>query len=286
MAGTVTLQCLHPGGGCFLVDGGRPGHRALGITAGGPADARARDAANRLLSLPKNNTCLELTLAGGKWLMSGQGQFVLTGADMNWRLNGRLVESYTVQYLEGDGLLTSTSAIKGLRAYLAIRGDWDVKNILGSAESGLPGITTIKAGWETTIGWQQEAPYSSDLDTHQHFPQQPAELLVVPGPEWSWLSAAQQEELLANTYFISAQSSRQGIRLEGTAHGFSLPSLISSPVLPGTIQLTPSGAIILGPEAQTVGGYPRVLLITEPTVLGAAFQVAIGNTLKLKISQG
>lgn len=283
MAGTVTLHCLHPGGGCFLVDGGRAGHRALGITAGGPADARARDAANRLLGLPKNNTCLELTLAGGKWLLSGQGQFVLTGADMNWRLNGRLVESYTVQYLEGDGLLTSTSAIKGLRAYLAIKGDWEVKNVLGSAEAGLPGIPAVVAGWETTIAWQKEAPYSSDLDTHQHFPQQPAELGVVPGPEWSWLSAEQQAAILTSTYFVSAQSSRQGIRLEGSAHGFSLPSLISSPVLPGTIQLTPSGPIILGPEAQTVGGYPRILLITESAVLGTAFQVAIGNNVKFKI---
>ncbi len=283
MAGTLTLHCLRPGAGAFLVDGGRPGHRALGIASGGPADERARDAANRLLSRPRHHPCLELTLTGGQWLLSGQGQFALTGADMNWRLNGRLLEAYTVQYLEGDGLLTSTAAVRGLRAYFAVVGAWAVPRVLGSAERGLPGIPSIQAGWHINITWQREAPYQTDLETHQHFPQQPQPIPVIPGPEWGWLTPAQQTSLLGNTYSVSAQSNRQGIRLEGSAKRFKLPAMISSPVLPGTIQLTPSGPIILGPEAQTVGGYPRVLLVANTAALGGGFQVPIGGTIRFTL---
>ncbi|MEM9929713.1 MAG: hypothetical protein AAF840_07840 [Bacteroidota bacterium] len=283
MAGSLTIHCLLAGGGSFLVDRGRPGRQALGIASGGPADRRARDAANRLLDQDKHTTCLELTLTGGKWLLSGEGQFVLTGADMNWRLNGRLLEAYTVQYLDGDGLLTSTAAVKGIRAYLGIQGRWSVPQTLGSAEAGLPGVPNISPGWETTVHWQQEAPYTSDLDTHQHFHTQPVPLTVIPGPEWNWLTENQQADLLSNPFFISAQSSRQGIRLDGPANNYNLPSLISSPVIPGTVQLTPSGPIILGPDAQTVGGYPRVLLIPEPETLSTAFQTPIGGTVALQI---
>ena len=44
-------------------------------------------------------------------------------------------------------------------------------------------------------------------------------------------------------------------------------SIITAPVLPGTIQLTPAGKlIILLKDAQTTGGYPRVLQLTEKSI--------------------
>ncbi|MFT5018055.1 MAG: allophanate hydrolase subunit 2 [Limisphaerales bacterium] len=58
---------------------------------------------------------------------------------------------------------------------------------------------------------------------------------------------------------------------------------MSSPVLPGTVQLTPSGPILLGPDAQTVGGYPRVLLAAKPGKLGLAFQVGLGRPVRFSL---
>jgi allophanate hydrolase subunit 2 len=201
---------------------------------------------------------------------------------MNWRLNGRLLESYTVHYLDGDGLLTGTMAAKGLRGYLAILGDWELPQILGSAESGLPGIQAVAANWTTSVKWDKEARYQADLDVHRHFPAAPQALSLTPGPEWGWLTATQQTTLLKQTYLVSADSNRQGIRLTSQLPAWDLPSLISSPVLPGTIQLTPSGPIVLGPEAQTVGGYPRVLLATDTGNLAVAFQVGIGGEIRFR----
>jgi allophanate hydrolase subunit 2 len=202
---------------------------------------------------------------------------------MNWRLNGRLLESYTVHYLDGDGLLTGTMAVQGLRGYLAILGDWALTETLGSAEIGLPEMSPLSMGWTTSVNWKEEVPYQADLDVHRHFPSAPYVLIVSPGPEWNWLTPAQQALLLKQVFLVSPDSSRQGIRLAGQLPPFQLPSLISSPVLPGTVQLTPAGPILLGPTAQTVGGYPRVFLVTKRKSLAAAFQVAIGGEVRFEL---
>jgi allophanate hydrolase subunit 2 len=200
---------------------------------------------------------------------------------MTWRLNGRLLESYTVHYLDGDGLLTGTMALRGLRGYLAILGDWDLPKMLGSAEGGLPGIPAVSADWTTSVRWKNEARYQADFDVHLHFPTAPQVLSVAPGPEWDWLTAAQQVTILKEVYLVSPDSSRQGIRLTSRLPAWHLPSLISSPVLPGTVQLTSAGPILLGPEAQTVGGYPRILLASNVDNFAAAFQVGIGGEIRL-----
>lgn len=284
MAGTLTLTCLKPGGGAFLVDVGRPGYRALGITSGGPADARARDAANRLLGRNARATCLELTSTGGQWLISGSGQIAVTGADLNWRLNGRLLETYQTLFIEGDGLLTSHHSSAGLRGYLAINGHWNLPRALGSAEAGLPEIPAIAAGWSVVVKWNTETTFCTDLETSRHHPVLPLTLGVIPGPEWNWLSPSQQDQLLTTTYRVGRASNRQGIRLNPVnLYDYALPSMISSPVLPGTIQLTPAGPILLGPEAQTVGGYPRVLNVAKPDEMYAAFQVPLDGEIRFTI---
>lgn len=284
MAKTLTLTCLKPGGGAYIVDTGRVGQRHLGIASGGPADGRAMHAANRLLGREKTATCLEITQTGGQWLLSGEGQFVLTGADMNWRLNGRLVESYQVQYFDGDGLLTSTPAQRGIRGYLAINGVWKLPQNLGSAEAGLPGTDKITSGWNVDVVWDKESEFQMDLEVHQHFAPEPLVITAVKGPEWDLLDAGQKNWLTTSPFLVHPDSNRQGIRLMAEhVPDISLPSLISSPVLPGTVQLAPSGPILLGPDAQTIGGYSRVLLVTDPELLALAFQVGIGGGIEFKL---
>jgi allophanate hydrolase subunit 2 len=284
MAGTLTLTCLKPGGGAYVVDGGRPGHRAIGVAAGGPADGRAMVAANRLLGRNPHATCLETTLSGGQWLLSGEGQLAITGSDMTWRLNGRILETYSVLFHEGDGLLTSLPANRGLRSYLAINGHWQLSKAMGSAEAGLPGVPAVTAGWSVDIKWSVAAGFRTDLDVYQHVPEASFALPVIPGPEWEWLSSQQQKNLLASRFTVGRSSNRQGIRLKNPDFTpMGLPSLISSPVLPGTVQLTPNGPILLGPDAQTVGGYPRVLIVADRRSLGAAFQLGLGDSCRFML---
>ena len=59
-----------------------------------------------------------------------------------------------------------------------------------------------------------------------------------------------------------------------------LDGIITSLVLPGTVQLTPSGKlIILMRDCQTTGGYPRVLQLKE-TSINTLAQKFTGNKVK------
>ena len=47
----------------------------------------------------------------------------------------------------------------------------------------------------------------------------------------------------------------------------SLPQIWTSPVIPGTVQCTPDGSlIILMRDSQITGGYPRLLQLTESSI--------------------
>lgn len=276
VAPTLTIKCLSTGQGCFFVDGGRPGYRDRGIVGGGPADPVSAQTANILLGQFSTNCCIETTLQGGRWLLSGKGQMALTGADMSWTLNNEPVDRYRLIYLDGDHLLAGKVAKGTARAYLAVRGEWNLPRVLGSVEAGLPGTVRITQGLSVNITAFSEAPFRSELIIPH--PVGPLQLVAAPGPEWSRLSTSLHRWILDSTFAVSALSGRQGIRLLTTAPLPDLGSatMLSSPVLPGTVQLTPSGPILLGPDAQTVGGYPRTLQIDD---YGPAFQLLPGRQL-------
>ena len=95
------------------------------------------------------------------------------------------------------------------------------------------------------------------------------------GPEWDWISEEFQEYVMGSEYEVGSDSNRMGIRLsrrvvdearerDWRAFLTELPSMWSSVVRPGIIQLPPSGQpIVLGPDGQTIGGYPRIAYVPQ-----------------------
>ena len=83
-----------------------------------------------------------------------------------------------------------------------------------------------------------------------------------PGPEYELLDDIQKTTL--EQYFtLSNQRNRMGMQVTEQIPN-QLASMLSVPVIPGTVQLTPYGKlIVLGKDCQTTGGYPRVLQLSE-----------------------
>ena len=85
-------------------------------------------------------------------------------------------------------------------------------------------------------------------------------LRVTPGPQSNWFSKAAQKAFYANTYRVTEEANRMGLRLEGLrlpegAHG----EMISEGVSLGAIQIAAGGLpIILFVEQQTTGGYAKI----------------------------
>jgi len=86
------------------------------------------------------------------------------------------------------------------------------------------------------------------------------------GPEFDLLSKAQQQKLLSDEFTISNDNNRMGYRLKEPVEN-DLKSILTSGVLPGTVQLTPSGKLlVLMRDCQVTGGYPRVLQLTGQSI--------------------
>ena len=85
------------------------------------------------------------------------------------------------------------------------------------------------------------------------------------GPEYQSFSKADITTIQNTSYTISNYSNRMGIRLEGSSLlSVKDQSIISSALLPGTIQVPPSGLpIISAYDGGTTGGYPRLVILPE-----------------------
>ena len=89
------------------------------------------------------------------------------------------------------------------------------------------------------------------------------EVEVYPGPEFDHLTATQQNHIFGSYFKTDESSNRMAVQLKELLQN-NLQAIVTSPVMPGTVQLTPSGKIIiLMRDCQTTGGYPRILQLSE-----------------------
>jgi allophanate hydrolase subunit 2 len=71
-------------------------------------------------------------------------------------------------------------------------------------------------------------------------------------------------------------------QLEETINGHSY-EMLTSATLPGTIQITPSGKlIVLMKDGQTTGGYPRILQLSDKAISILA-QKKYGDAISFKL---
>jgi antagonist of KipI len=103
------------------------------------------------------------------------------------------------------------------------------------------------------------------------------------GPEWDWFSAEAQAAFFGESFRVSKDSNRMGVRLEGPALSMAAPrEMTSAAVQHGVVQVPPSGQpILLGADRQTIGGYPRIAAIATVDFSGLA-QLRPGDTVRLQ----
>ena len=90
---------------------------------------------------------------------------------------------------------------------------------------------------------------------------------VYKGPEFDQLSTKTQSLLLNRIFSISNNNNRMGYQLNELIETTKMEPMLSSIVIPGTVQLTPSGKlIVLMRDCQTTGGYPRVFQLNNDSI--------------------
>ena len=259
------IEVLHPGIHTSIQDIGRMGFQSLGVPICGAMDQNAMHWANYLLNNPKQCAVLEMSFKGPKLLFHEATTIALTGADMQAKVNGVALQNHKAIQIKENTILEFGIAQQGKRTYLAIAGGIQSPVVLGS-RSQYKDITP-----QTVIGKTKLIPFNKTQINGQKgarlsFTASDWDKKLIPaykGPDFHLLPKKAQTQLKNNAFTISVKNSRMAYVLEEKLI-HQIPSIWTVPVLPGTVQCTPNGTlIVLMRDAQTTGGYPRVLQISD-----------------------
>lgn len=253
------IKVIHAGLQSSVQDLGRFGYAKYGVPTSGVMDETAFKIGNVILKNDVNAACIE-TAFGMLQLQFLQPTIIcITGADFSPKINQKPIDMYKPVEVNPHDLFTFGKRNFGIYTNIHVKGGMLTDEVLGS-KSFYHQITN-----QSILKKDDLIPFAIvDTNVPQinvEKPDDQQQITSHKGPEYDLLSKHQQEKL-KQVFSISSNCNRMGFVLnEKIEH--QLPSIISSAVLPGTVQLTPNGSlIVLHKDAQTVGGYPRVLQLT------------------------
>ena len=268
-------EILRPGLFSCIQDMGRRGLREFGVPKSGSMDSASARLANVLLRNSSSAALLEITQTGPKMAFLGPTQIAICGAIMEPAINGSKIRNNRVYKLHEGDVLSFGKMQEGCRAYLGIKNGFKTPKILGS-RSWYGGISPY-ARLEKSMKLKYKPFEAEEIGVHAAVKPDDSifskEIVAFAGPEYEQLSSNEKERLQKGHFSAGMDNNRMGIQLQEQFQN-SLNPILTGPVLPGTVQLTPSGKlIVLMRDGQTTGGYPRVLQLSEAGINALAQKV-------------
>ena len=264
---TAAVQIIRPGLQTTIQDFGRAGLRHKGVPASGAADPRAMIVANRCAGVDDGAAVFEFTLMGPTLRLTADTGFAVAGAPCEIKLNGRVVSAAQGHLARAGSLIEIGRITQGARAYIAFDRALAARQFGGSKSthiySGLGGHMgralekkdRIKLGARGGAGLSRQDPLRiTDSQI----------LRILPGPEFRYLTQKSKTRLTQIPFTASAQTDRMGTRLLGKKLSLKskTPQMVSSALLPGTLQLPAGGQIVLSlVDSHCTGGYVRAARI-------------------------
>lgn len=281
-----------------IQDRGRFGYAHLGINPSGAMDSVALSVSNFLVGNEPGEAVLEMHFPAPRLRFGSDALFALAGADFDARLDGLEVSVHTPAVAAAGTVLEFRKPLWGARCYLAISGGYDLEPWLGSHSTNLAAGAGGFKGRALQTGdvlpFRRQGDFQQILNGKnvRTFPWKanvaglyPAAgtLRFCPGAEHDLLTLDSKKRLETASWTIAPQSDRMGCHIEGPALVLNdAVELVSSAVVPGTIQLLPNGQfIILMADCQTTGGYPRTGHIVSADLPGLA-QMRVGESFGLQ----
>lgn len=265
------IEILNPGLGTSIQGCPFRGHRHSGVPLCGPADAVSFSLANYLAANPSDTAGIETAYAPFTFRMRGAAVIGIQGAPRDIALNDMRCDPHRGISAKRGDIISLSAAPSGCRSYIAISGGLRAAKIFGGNSTYLPARLGGSAHIDNYANAVlQAAGHYPPSATLRHVPEEYRIaygrrfiLRCVAGPEYQLLGTASRDRLAAQDWRISARSNRIGSQLSGEALTLTdHDQLDSSAVFPGTVQCPPSGIpFLLGPDAQTTGGYPRIAQI-------------------------
>lgn len=264
------IKVLEAGFLTTVQDSGRFGFAEFGVPVSGAMDLYSFELCNRILNNSITDATIEITLGRCKLQFLVNTEICISGADFSPMLNGNSISLNTKIPIISNDVLSFGKVNYGVRCYVAVKGGILSKKVLNS-RSFYENITEkakIEKGDVLQILEIKTIVKPSNTSVkinYNHFNNKT--LACYKGPEFELLSKEIQHELFSKDFTISSSNNRMGYKLKEALTKIKKSEILTSGVLPGTVQLTPSGIlIILMRDCQVTGGYPRVLQLTDASI--------------------
>lgn len=288
------IEVLKPGMLTTVQDLGRTGFQQYGMIVSGAMDSYALRIGNILVGNDEAEAGLEITIIGPTLYFCEDAVIALTGGDISPTVNGAAINMWSSLYVEKGSTLEFGKLKAGARAYLTIRGGFDVPVVMNSRSTYLRGGIGGYLGRALQKGdcicfrrRHDDRPPSRNIHRNRRLhptliPSYPTsiEVRVILGPQVDAFEEQSITDFLSQPYAITPQSDRMGYRLEGRKlEHMQSADMISDAIVMGSIQVPASGdPIILLADRQTTGGYPKIATVISVDLPFVA-QAKPGDTL-------
>jgi KipI family sensor histidine kinase inhibitor len=268
--GTGVLRVVNAGVATSVQDRGRLGYAYLAVPESGAVDRLSADLVNRLVGNPPDAAVLET--AGGLVLEALVPVLVADSA------------TGAVHALQAGQTVAVNPAGGELWAYLAVRGGFEVAQVLGSRSwdslSKL-GPQLPQPGETLASGADPGQPVATDLAPHPPS-EQTTVIRISVGPRADWFTEGAHQQLTTTDWTV-ASSSRVGARLSGAVlTRVRADELPSEGLVTGAIQVPPDGQpVVMLADHPTTGGYPVIAVVDDADIARLA-QRPPGTTVRFR----
>jgi len=297
----TNIDVLSPGTQSMVQDyPGRTGYWDIGVPPSGPMDHLSFRLANRIVNNPEGTAALELTVTGPTLKFNIDSVIALTGAKIDALLDGEPVDYWKpVPVKAGSTLRMRSISGDGNRAYLAVKGGFDVPDYMGSkatftlGQFGGHGGRTLQVG--DVLRLNEAVANSSECralpaalvpDYNGHW-----DIKVLYGPHGApdFFTAADIKMFFSTDWEVHYNSSRTGVRLvgpkpewartDGGEAGLHPSNIHDNAYAIGSIDFTGDMPVILGPDGPSLGGFvcPATIVQAELWKMG---QLKPGDTIR------
>ena len=291
----MSIQIIKQGIMDTLQDKGRYGFQHIGIPPCGYLDYLSAQLANVIVGNQKEAPIFELHFPASSFIFNEAHTICISGANFVPVLNDKSIALNTpIQVCKND-TLDFMQPLLGKTSYLSIKGNIDSSAWLNSKSNF---TSQLKNNVQfNIIAWDADNKKNSNNPTEQESQQcnineiqkhifNSNEIRFIPGPQWNYLTNESSSNILKQHFNTSLNSNRMGYTLKGPSlQLIEQKSYLSSAVTRGTMQLLPSGeVIVLMANHQTIGGYAnigQIILVDLPKLVqhksDTPFRFSISN---------
>ncbi|KAJ5747763.1 uncharacterized protein N7511_009459 [Penicillium nucicola] len=291
---------------------GRQGLWHIGVPPSGPMDSYSFRLANKIIGNDDRAAGLECSTQGPTLLFHSPTVVAVVGADAPISIDGEIKEPGVAINIEAGQKLSIGTATNGSRVYLAVRGGFQVPEVLGSrstfaighfgghngrslrASDLLPLIAREESREEVIEKASEEASEKKDPIFALPIPENREWVVgAIPGPHGSPGHFTQDglQELFNGKWTVHYNSNRLGVRLTGPRPewarktggdaGLHPSNIHDSPYSIGNVSFTGDEAVVLTADGPSLGGFVAFATVAEAEMWKFG-QMRPGDRLRLR----